>query len=762
MNTLTLKKIFLLIILLYPAYSHAEGLGELRLSLIEGDVQIKTTDTPRWAPAAINFPLKDGDQIWVPKEGRAEVKSRRGTIIRLDANTALDVLTVTPDALQLYLSTGLAYVNAKGERDTTLQLDTPLSSIRVYERAKFSAEISDDTHTNISVYLGEISAEGRKGQTMVKAGKILSIESDSAEISTLGMIDTWERWNGEQDRSLEERKDSVRYLPEELAGYANDFDGNGEWVEMPSYGNVWRPTVQVGVDWSPYRHGRWVWIGDDYVWIAHEPWGWAPYHYGRWSYISTQGWCWVPPARHEVYWGPGYVGWVRTPTYVSWVPLAPREIYYGHGNYGPHSVNMRHVDTSKVVVKDAYKNAHVKNSVTTVHNDTFISGRQVDFKVKDNPFLKEKISVGRPQITPEANTMAAEIREIPLSNQPPEAVKNINIDKLRENHRLDKARDKPVTLPEREPPAAKEQGHRSRQQQQEVDNSQPTGDEAGSQRNTQEIQPPSHQAASPRTPMQDVTPLPVRQEAAPPQVSVPSAAKDQGHRSKQQQELGNRQPTRNEAGSQVNTQEILPPTRQEAPPSAVEQEAAPPQVSAPSATKAQGHRPRQQQEGDNRKPTSDEAGNQVNTQEILPPPRTEAQTRQKAPPPAVEQEAPPSPVSAPPQAKTQEHSPRQQREVEGNQRNTQENQPPPPRQEAPAPRQEAPPAPRQEALPPHSVRQETPAPQMPAPVPATRQEPPPPGSKEGRDAPKPGHKKKETKDGKELPAEEEVLPEKPL
>jgi hypothetical protein len=148
MKTKTATKIFLLFILLLPAYAAATGFGELRLSLIEGDVLIRSADTSEWRPAVINFPFRDGDQLWVPEEGRAEVESRRGSVIRIDEETALDILTVDNDALQFCLDMELAYVNVNGERGTTLQMDTPLSSIWVYERAKFSVDVSNNGDTD--------------------------------------------------------------------------------------------------------------------------------------------------------------------------------------------------------------------------------------------------------------------------------------------------------------------------------------------------------------------------------------------------------------------------------------------------------------------------------------------------------------------------------------------------------------------------------------------------------------------------------------
>jgi len=310
-----------------------------------------------------------------------------------------------------------------------------------------------DGYTDISVYSGVVYAENKDGRTRVDGGNTLSLrEGTYAELSPLGPPDEWERWNRERDRRFAERRPPSRYLPDELQAYSSDFDENGRWVQVREYGYVWTPTVIVSAGWAPYRIGRWVWIGGDYVWVSYEPWGWAPYHYGRWAYVASIGWCWVPPARGAVYWGPGFVGWVRTPTYVSWVPLAPREIYYGYGYYGPHSVNItrvniKHIDTRKVV----YKNVHVHNAVTIVHHDTFVKGRHVDVKIKENPFLKEKVSIGRPNIKPEKATVMPMIKEIPQTKRPPEPIREIKVKELKQKRPLAREKEASVFKPDSSP-----------------------------------------------------------------------------------------------------------------------------------------------------------------------------------------------------------------------------------------------------------------------------------------------------------------------
>jgi hypothetical protein len=283
----------------------------------------------------------------------------------------------------------------------------------------------------------------------VDAGKTLSLrEGTDAELSPLGPSDEWERWNRERDRRFADLRPPSRYLPNELQSYSGDLEENGRWVSTRDYGYVWTPTVIVSVGWAPYRIGRWVWIHGDYVWVSYEPWGWVPYHYGRWAFVASIGWCWIPPTRGAVYWGPGFVGWVYTPTHVSWVPLAPGEIYYGHGYYGPHSVNITQINITNIDIhKVVYKNVHVHNAVTIVHHDTFVKGKPMEVKAKENLFLKEKISLGRPNIKPEKATLMPTVKDIPQTKRPPEPIREIKMKELKEKRPLVREKESSVFRP---------------------------------------------------------------------------------------------------------------------------------------------------------------------------------------------------------------------------------------------------------------------------------------------------------------------------
>ena len=284
------------------------------------------------------------------------------------------------------MTEGHLYINNLRGGIRTVQIDTPFSSIRTDDNSIMMLDVSEDNVVEVSVLKGSASAESRTGATRVTAGNTLTIRGENnAELAPIGEPDEWERWNRERDSRVAAWGESARYLPDELHEYASDFDGNGRWNYTPDYGYVWNPTV-VDAAWAPYSDGSWVWIRGSNVWIDYHPWGWAPSHYGRWAFIPSFGWSWIPPPFGAAYWGPGYVGWVFTPTYVAWVPLAPGEMYYGYGYYGPQSVNLTTVNINTLVINRTYVNARARNSVTVVQRDSFGTGRRVPVKIRDNPF----------------------------------------------------------------------------------------------------------------------------------------------------------------------------------------------------------------------------------------------------------------------------------------------------------------------------------------------------------------------------------------
>ncbi|HBG72929.1 MAG TPA: hypothetical protein DDX05_04790 [Deltaproteobacteria bacterium] len=440
-----------------PTDSRAASLGAMRVGLAEGDVQVKISETGEWAPVAVNTPLLEGDEIWVPDGSRAALQTNNGADIRLDGGTAFQLLRMDRDSYQFHVTEGYVYVLNRSPERTVLQFDTPDASIRSFGRSTFRIDIPGG-ETDISVTNGSVTAETADGTTRVRAGDMLALGPGGLdELSPLPKPDEWQVWNERRDRAVLVRRGSDRYLPDELRVYSDDFETNGRWVNVREYGYVWTPTVVVAGDWAPYRHGRWVWRGGEYVWIGYEPWGWAPYHYGRWAFEVRIGWFWVPPERGNVHWGPGYVGWVRTADHVAWVPLAPREIYYGHGDYGRHSMNITNVNINQVRVTNVYRNVNVTNSITVVNQTTFVTGRpapvqqNVVVNVREDFAQRRNIVVGRPQIKPVETSYIPVVRSIPESKRPPERIRKIEVRQLQKARPLVKEADRSVIRTEEKP-----------------------------------------------------------------------------------------------------------------------------------------------------------------------------------------------------------------------------------------------------------------------------------------------------------------------
>ncbi len=449
---------FVVVLLLAPVYAHAANQGYMRISHIEGEVQIKTTDAEDWGYASINTPLAEGDEVWIPQDAKVELQLNTGTYIRLDQSSALQILSMDEDSSQFYLTQGYAYIFYDAPaRGGVIQVDTPDASTRAFDNAVFRIDMSEQ-YTDVGVYKGYVETENNVGNTRINEGQMVSLgQNTDGELAPMGPPDEWERWNKARNHSVyAERGASSRYLPAELSAYSYDLDNSGRWVQDPHYGHVWTPRIAAGGEWSPYRDGRWVWRGGDYVWVGSESWGWAPYHYGRWSFEVSIGWFWVPPVAREVYWSPGNVGWVRTRDYVAWVPLAPEEIYYGRGNYGRNSVNITNVNINQVNITNVYQNVNVNNGVTVVNRNTFNTGAPTIVNVNKNIiqkeiFVRDNFSVGTPDIKPTRASHFASTRQIQPAKLPPQHVRNQHVQELRHSRPLIKDRDKSVLNPGAKP-----------------------------------------------------------------------------------------------------------------------------------------------------------------------------------------------------------------------------------------------------------------------------------------------------------------------
>lgn len=397
-------------LLLSPTLSSAGIVAPARVRMMDGEVLFRTPESEEWFPVSINTPLDDGDSLWCSQGAKSEIELSDGTVIRLDSNSLIDVVANEEAYIHLHLANGKLYLRtAKNMLKNSLQIDADDTTVIPSFRTRLKIDMLANSQEEVSIFKGSAHVEGSGSRTTVRSGELISMEEGHQEISPLNPSDEWEIWNKERDLAQSRSGKSTTPLPEELINYANELDSNGRWERVPEYGMVWRPTVLYSTDWAPYRSGRWIWKGDDYVWISYENWGWAPYHFGRWAVIAGLGWCWVPPARGDIYWGPGYVGWHRTGSAIGWTPLAPGEIFYGRRYYGTHSVNITttFVNQSNIV----YRNKNQRGGLTIVGQNDFLHGRVVS--TTPSRSVSVSVAIGSPRIEPVRETRMPIIKQVP-------------------------------------------------------------------------------------------------------------------------------------------------------------------------------------------------------------------------------------------------------------------------------------------------------------------------------------------------------------
>ncbi len=366
--------------------------GVARISVIQGEVNLRRGDSGDMVAAAINAPLIADDHVQTAEGSKAEVQFDYGNMVRLAPDTDLGFADVRYHHYQMQLGAGTITYRVLRDANSEAEIDTPSVAIRPQGGGEYRISVHEDGTTEITVRSGRAEISGPSGSQQLGTGTTMLVRGASSdpEFQETAAIprDQFDDWNHYRDSQLL-RSRSYQYVSTDIYG-ADDLDDYGTWVSS-EYGAAWRP--RVSTDWAPYRAGRWVW--EDYygwTWVSSDPWGWAPYHYGRWFWNGGAGWCWWPGAvRSRYYWRPALVaffgfggGGVGLNVgfgfgNVGWIPLAPYERWhpwYGRGYYGRGwgAYGNRTTIVNNINVYNSYRNARINNGLTYTNFNQFGRG----------------------------------------------------------------------------------------------------------------------------------------------------------------------------------------------------------------------------------------------------------------------------------------------------------------------------------------------------------------------------------------------------
>jgi hypothetical protein len=334
--------------------------GVARIDLIQGDVGVRHDDAGETVAAVVNAPLLDGDYITTGDAGSgAEVQLDGATLVRVGYDTQLRFTKADSGDRVAQLAQGTIEERVL-DGGTPTEIDTPSISIRPLGSGGYRVAVADDGSSQITIRSGNVQLMTPQGPQSVSAGHSVNVSgnADQPAIEVVDAIakDDFDAFNDARDAAAKQAVADPN-LPPDLA--YDDYSRYGQWVQDPTYGEVWAPTVDPS--WAPYTNGAWAWEGGyGWTWISYDPWGWGPYHYGRWFHSVAYGWCWYPPQRAPIYvWSPALVAFVGFggPSVVGfasigWVPLGPREPFYPWYGYSggvfAASTSVRVVDVASV------------------------------------------------------------------------------------------------------------------------------------------------------------------------------------------------------------------------------------------------------------------------------------------------------------------------------------------------------------------------------------------------------------------------------
>jgi FecR protein len=303
-----------------PQQPGAPPARAVRLSSVEGQVQLAQGNQILASQAVANTPLFEGMQITTADDGRAEVQFEDGSVARIPPNSSLVLTTLQQQGAtmvtDLALNSGLGYFEIQG--------NSQAEQIRVhFGNAVVSANGFTVLRINLDYPPGEVAVFS--GNAHVDSGTSLSLDMhggesmkingpDSGNYALAETIDpdSWDAWNSDRDQVLTaqeaDRTEATNSLPNSNNPAWSDLDANGNWYNMPGQGYVWSPNEASSSNWDPYGCGSWVWNPSySYTWASCEPWGYMPYASGMWNYYDGLGWAWAPGL--GIPWWGGFGGW---------------------------------------------------------------------------------------------------------------------------------------------------------------------------------------------------------------------------------------------------------------------------------------------------------------------------------------------------------------------------------------------------------------------------------------------------------------------
>src|SRR5258706_11394826 len=135
-----------------------------RLGFIDGDVSFWRPGAEDWAPAQVNTPLAEGDEVYAADGANVELQVGPRAFVRAGGDTQIGLETLDADTMQYEINGGHAAFDVKRmPPGQTLEVDTPKAAFRIERPGYYRVDV-DDRRTVFGVRRGgRANATGENG-----------------------------------------------------------------------------------------------------------------------------------------------------------------------------------------------------------------------------------------------------------------------------------------------------------------------------------------------------------------------------------------------------------------------------------------------------------------------------------------------------------------------------------------------------------------------------------------------------------------------
>lgn len=334
----------------------------VRVSYVEGHVQVSHQQGGGYQNVTLNVPLVQGDIVRTGDDGWVEIQLENGSVIRLAPASQLtfSLLSRFPSgatATEVSLDDGEAgFAVAAGSDDGPFRVNVRGRTISPKRSSRFRITSDNSDPLEVVVWKGELGIFDRDAsrEVAVKSQEVFTLDPQDPDHYSLekgAQADALDSWANQRDQYLTTFASNNTNVQAPYQYGISDMNYYGQYYNVTGCGYCWQP-YGVGLNWDPFMNGYWDSCPGGFTWVSAYPWGWMPYRFGQWVFVPGFGWMWQPGLWNR---------WVRVPPVVHppvgfKPPVPPAKAVIVAGAPVPGKPGVRFVDKNAVFTKSTDDN----------------------------------------------------------------------------------------------------------------------------------------------------------------------------------------------------------------------------------------------------------------------------------------------------------------------------------------------------------------------------------------------------------------------